>query len=228
MSPLSTSAIGIDGCPGGWIAAIQFHGQGIQWHFAPTLSGILEASPADACILVDMILGLPDTTQPHRVCDTLARKKISPHGARVFSAPPREALPAKDYREACALAREATDKALSKQTFNLLPKIREVTLFAKDARLREGHPELAFARFNGGRPVSASKKTPEGRAKRLQLLESILPGSEEAIYLAGKHLRRKEAAPDDCLDALALCAAATRPEKLTRLPEDASQPGIWY
>lgn len=228
MSTDSTYAMGIDGCPGGWIAAVKIDQEPIDWHFAPTLSDILEAAPASACILVDMILGLPNAKQPRRACDTLAREKIRPHAARVFSAPPREALQAKDYREACALARQATGKALSKQTFNLLPKIREVDRVAKDARLREAHPELVFGRLNKGRPVAASKKTPDGRAERLQLLESALPGSALALEQASEQYLRKQVALDDCLDALALCAAAVQPKSLTRLPEDPALPGIWY
>lgn len=228
MSKNQFCAIGVDGCPGGWIAATKAGEQPIAWHFAPDFVGILQAAPPDACILVDMILGLPDAAQPQRLCDSLARRQISPHSARVFSAPPREALSARDYAEACALARQATGKALSKQTFNILPKIVEMDAHAADPRLREAHPELVFARFNKGRPVAASKKTPEGRAERCQLLESVLPSSAAALELADRHISRKQAAPDDCLDALALCAAATRPEQLTRLPEDTGQPGIWF
>lgn len=228
MNQTFSCAIGVDGCPGGWVAAITMPGQPIQWHFAPTISGIAQAAHPNACILVDMILGLPDATRPGRLCDALARQQITPHGARVFSAPPREALYARNYTEACALARQATGKALSKQTFHLLPKIRELDTVAYDWRIREAHPELVFARFNKNGPVAASKKTPEGRKQRWQLLESVLPGSKEALELADRHLLRKQAAADDCLDALALCAAATRPEQLTRLPPDARQPGIWY
>jgi predicted RNase H-like nuclease len=221
-------AIGVDGCPGGWIAAIKIHRQPIQWHYAPDIIGILAAAPPKACILVDMIIGLPDGAQPGRLCDSLARQKITPHGARVFSAPPREVLHTENYADACALAREATGKALSKQTFNILPKIRELDAVAHDSRLREAHPELVFARFNKGRPVGASKKTTEGRTARGQLLESVLPGSKDALDLAGRHFRRKQVAPDDCLDALALCAAAVKPEQLIRLPENPAQPGISY
>jgi len=33
---------------------------------------------------------------------------------------------------------------------------------------------------------------------------------------------------DDCIDALALCAAAGAPQELRRLPEDPQQKAIWY
>lgn len=228
MSKPSRCAIGVDGCPGGWIAAVKIVGQPIAWHFAPAMAHILQAAPPKARILVDMILGLPHAAQPKRLCDSLARLQIAPHTARVFSAPLRETLLARDYAEACALSRQASGKALSKQAFNLLPKIRELDALASDRRLREAHPELVFARFNNGHPVATSKKTPAGQAERCQLLESVLPGSAEALELANRHLRRKQAAPDDCLDALALCAAAIRPEQLIRLPEDPALPGIWF
>ena len=222
-----TTAVGIDGCCGGWIAAVRPPDGRIEWLLEPGIADILKSLPTESTILVDMIIGLPDHTQPSRCCDRLARELLSPHGSRVFPAPPREALAADSYLQACALARAATGKAISKQCWHLFPKIRELDALA-DPRIRESHPELVFARLNGGHPVAASKKTPAGQNLRLKLLASILPGVGADYQAALLCYRRKDLARDDVLDALALCAVGTRPAELQALPPDTSMPQIWY
>ena len=174
-----------------------------------------------------MIIGLPDATQPVRTCDQIARQLLGPQRARVFTAPPREALQASDYPAACAAARAATGKAISKQCWNLFPKIRELKTI-HDPRIHESHPELVFARLNGGAAVAASKKNLAGQNTRLRLLRTALPGSIEAYLDADLQLPTVAYLADDCIDALALCAAASSPTTLQRVPHDARQPGIWY
>ena len=51
-------------------------------------------------------------------------------------------------------------------------------------RVFEAHPELAFARLNGGAPVLASKKTEEGQRVRLALLASA--GFEQSQSALGR------------------------------------------
>ncbi|MFO8028059.1 MAG: DUF429 domain-containing protein [Opitutales bacterium] len=227
MAIQNQTAVGIDGCRGGWIAAIHGPDSSIEWLLQSKIGDILEALPERSTILVDMIIGLPDKNTPTRECDRLARQLLRPHGARVFAAPPREALAANDYPEACALARAATGKALSKQCWHLFPKIRELEA-TSDARIRESHPELVFHRLNHGSVVAASKKIPEGQGLRLDLLEAALPGSREAYARAVREFPRKRVARDDLIDALALCAATINAERLQRLPEGVSGPAIWY
>ena len=207
MDAKNHTAVGIDGCRGGWIAAIHRPDGRIEWMLEQRIDTILQQIPQEATILVDMIIGLPDAKQPTRECDRLARKLLSPHGSRVFSAPPREALAAETYTEACVLARAATGKAISKQCWYLFPKIRELDAI-NDPRVRESHPEVVLARLNGGPPLVASKKTKSGRAQRLDLMESALPGSNPAYERALKDFPRKTVARDDLIDALVLCSAA--------------------
>jgi len=213
-----TTAVGVDGCRGGWIAAIKHPHREVALLLAPDFAGIRRAVPDSALILVDMIIGLPDRDQPARACDRAARQTLAPHASRVFAAPPREALAAETYAEACERARAATGAAISKQTFHLIPKIKELDSVS-DPRIRESHPELVFARLNGGRPIASSKKTPEGVAGRMHALERVLAGCHGTYLTACHHLPRKLVQPDDVLDALALCAVARDPESLTALPE---------
>ncbi len=221
-----TTAVGIDGCPGGWIAAIA-DAAGIRWQLSPSIRELLDPLPDDAVVLVDMIIGLPENRASSRLCDRLARRILRPHGSRVFPAPPRAALAAETYAEACALARAATGKAISKQCWHLFPKIRELDSVS-DPRIRESHPEVVFARLNGGRPIAASKKDPDGREERLARLEPALPGSRTAYRQILESAPRNQVTRDDAIDALALCAAAAQPAALRRLPECGEGPAIWF
>ena len=153
-------------------------------------------SPDLAVIAIDMPIGLSDAGA--RECDVAARTLLQPHGTRVFPAPPRVALShADDYAAACRASLAATGKSLSKQTWNLLRSIAEVDALAEDPRLAECHPELAFALMQG-HPVDERKKTPEGRARRLDLLRQWLPHLGDPAY------------GDDGLDALACAWSAAR------------------
>ena len=94
--------------------------------------------------------------------------------------------------------------------------------------MRESHPELVFARLNGGKPVAASKKDADGQVERLKLLDTALPGSGELYAELIRSTLRRDVARDDALDALALCAVAGAPDGLKRIPEEGSGPAIWY
>jgi len=227
MHTRNHTAVGVDGCRGGWIAAIHRPDAEIQWMLEQRIETILQQVPRDATILADMIIGLPDAGQPRRECDRLARKFLSPHGSRVFSAPPRETLAAKTYPEACQLARAATGKALSKQCWHLIPKIRELDSIA-DPRIRESHPEVAFARFNDGTPVAASKKSMAGQKARLRLLQKVLPAALTAYLKVDITLGTGDYLQDDCIDALALCAAAKESKALQAFDGGPGTPSIWY
>lgn len=193
----SVRVAGVDGRRGGWVMAIVDvsgvpHLESLEYvaPLAPSLS------PALAVIAIDMPIGLSDTGP--RECDVAARKLLQPHGTRVFPAPPRAALDhAADYEAACRASLAATGKSLSKQTWNLLRSIAEVDALAADPRLVECHPELAFALMQG-HPVDERKKTPEGRARRLDLLRRWLPDLGDPAY------------GDDGLDALACAWSAAR------------------
>lgn len=153
-------------------------------------------APDLAVIAIDIPIGLSDTGS--RECDVAARKLLQPHGTRVFPAPPRVALAhADDYDAACRASIATTGKSLSKQTWNLLPAIGEIDALAADSRLVECHPELAFALMQG-HPIDERKKTPEGRATRLDLLRRWLPDLDDPAY------------GDDGLDALACAWSAAR------------------
>ena len=221
------TAVGIDGCHAGWIAAIREPGGQLRSQLAAHVTEILDPLPPDSVILIDMIIGLPEAGESQRECDQQARRRLRPHGSRFFPAPPRAAIGSASYPEACRLARAATGKAISKQCWHLFQKIRELDTVS-DFRIRESHPELAFAKLNGDRPIAASKKNATGQAERLKLLDAALPGSGELYVGLIRNTLRRDVARDDALDALALCAVARTPDALRRIPEEGTGPAIWY
>lgn len=173
---------GVDGCRRGWVV-VEWSGRDLMAHLArdmTALVGRLRAGELDA-VAVDMPIGLLDH-QP-RICDTEARKLLGRRRSSIFPTPVRAVLAAADYDEACRLSRAASGKALSKQAYNLLPKMAELDRLvqpADQARLVEAHPECAFARL-AGQPLEEPKRTVEGRAIRRRLLRRFHPAFDDLL-----------------------------------------------
>ncbi len=113
---------------------------------------------------------------------------------------------------------------LSIQSFNILPKIREVDqlmTLALQQRVHEAHPELAFLALAGA-PLQHNKKTPEGREERLCILEGTFRGIRQAFNNDCLVFKRAEVALDDVLDAYVLAWTALRMStgRANRVPGD--------
>jgi predicted RNase H-like nuclease len=120
----------------------------------------------------------------------------------VFPAPARAVLEASSYEAACAVSRRVSGRAISKQLYNIVPKIREVDRWQAQSgslsqRLFEMCPELSFT-LMAGHPMQYSKKTPEGRAERIEALRSTLGAVARFVEPPPPGATR-----DDVLDALA-------------------------
>lgn len=200
---------GVDGCKAGWVVAARRAGA-VTCRVAPTLATALPVDPAPQWVALDIPLGLPAHGQ--RACDVAARAMLGPaRGRSVFAAPARYLLGARTYAEACAWGASAEGRKISRQTWNLFPKIREADAWlranpALAGRVREAHPELAFAGL-AGRPLTHSKKTPAGQAERQRVLEAVFG---LAVRQALAERRPGQCAADDVLDALALLWLAER------------------
>jgi predicted RNase H-like nuclease len=209
---------GVDGCPGGWFAAFvrPSGGEAVLGMFA-RFADVLAAAQRPAIVAVDMPIGLPERTGPGgRKAETLVRPLLGQRQSSVFSVPSRAALEAEDYRAACTAALATSDppRKVSKQLFNIAPKIREVDAVLRAdplliPRVFEVHPELAFWRLNGEVALTEPKKVKSrcyepGLALRRALL--VGAGLPESVVNA---IPPKGAGPDDLLDALA-CAAIAR------------------
>lgn len=192
--------IGVDGCNGGWIVAARARGTIACWRIARFEELFLE-SVRPRVVAIDIPIGLPESGS--RDCDRIARKLLGPkRGSSVFPAPTRPMLETKSY----------PGKGISKQGFNLIPKVKEVDLIlrrnaAARAVTHEVHPELCFYYLNGQRPIEAPKKKEAGRAERLALLRDWCGG---AIDQALDRTRKLKCQPDDVVDAFAALWSAER------------------
>lgn len=197
-------AIGLDGCPGGWIAAVVVDGRLTAIEFAASARAALDAYPDAEAFAFDIPIGLSRTGA--READSAARRFLPTGRApSVFNAPPLAALHSGSYEDANEASRRVSGKGLSRQSFALLTKIREVAeVAAEHPRVHEAHPEVSFAALADRRPLP-SKKTWDGLMQRRALLAAA---GLEVPDLVGEPSGR--GAADDIVDAVACAWTAAR------------------
>ena len=198
---------GIDGAPNGWSVAFLDKDLCVKITRVLDLSEFSRRFPNALHVAIDMIIGLPDKAKKGgRMAEKEARKLLRPRGSVVFSAPCRDAVYASSYSEAVEINRNSyTDHVgLSKQAYNICPKIREVDRYLQEhpharSTMFETHPEISFWQMNNCTPLQ-SKHKKEGREQRISLLRenNLLPNSKLSI---------------DDLDALACLWSALRIQK---------------
>ncbi len=192
---------GADGCRTGWVVCRRDGDDALDITVVKTLA---EACERLSILAVDMPIGLVDVPRPPRTCEVAARKLLPGKASSVFPTPCRPALACTTHAEANALSK-TLGVGLTRQTFHLFPKMREVDALLRGNEtlcpiVHEAHPELAFARMNGGQPVLSRKRRPEGFAERLELLARHGFPWEPRSFPG--------AARDDVLDAMAVCRTA--------------------
>lgn len=201
---------GVDGCKAGWISWSRDNNESapllrIHGRFRDLVSDL----GGGAVIAVDMPIGLPDRiVGPGRGPEQAIRPFLGARQSSVFSIPARAAVEARNYAGACAKALETSDppKKVSKQAFNLFPRILEIdTALQHDEELKsrvlECHPEFSFCRLNDGVPMSTPKKikgavNPEGIEERIGVLERH--GLDRGMFERGPP---RGAFMDDVVDA---------------------------
>ena len=199
--------IGVDGCRGGWIAAVLDHGD-LRLESYESINSLIERYPSFDAFLIDMAIGLrnrPDQVRP----DDAARKELGAKGSSVFPIPSWDAVYAKGEEAQKETNLQTLGKSLAKQSLAIIPKIREVDEFLNGHpeyknRILESHPEVDFARLNGSVLMSRKKEEP-GPYERISILSEFL-GKEElsGIYGKAKELKCNQ---DDLIDAI--CLAVT-------------------
>ncbi len=211
--------IGVDGCPYGWLAVQHFplreQRETLEARLFPSFEKLIRSEWGQATfILVDIPIGLAE--RGRRGCDRLARQLLgAKRASSVFPAPRRPMLTMATYDEANNWGKSQGREAgggLSKQAWNILPKIKEVDASITpdlQNKIREAHPEVAFHRLNTNTPLLFSKKKPEGREERLTLLrKNGLIDLEQTWQTLMMTNKRVDAAMDDFLDAAALSLTA--------------------
>lgn len=212
-------AIGIDGCRYGWVSANYDDGQVLLFR---TINELVNHYGTNNDFMIDMPLGLASNASAPRTCEKAARVILPPERkSTVFAVQCREVLDASSYEEASRINREILGCGISKQSWFILPKIKELDLLLTTRptlvpSIKESHPEIAFQFLNGERPLRYNKKSPLGVTERLQILTGFF-GETENIYDQAVHsFKRSMLAKDDILDSLCLAVVAAsvsqRPE----------------
>ena len=241
-SPLVWVA-GVDGCRGGWfvilaaVTASSAQPLRIVACRCARFRDVLSLPERPVALAVDMPIGLLDRPVPGgRACDREARKLLGrARASSVFTPPTRPGLSALAYAD----VPRVNGTGMSKESFNILPKIREVdeAVGAPDQkRVFEAHPELAFARLAGA-PLRHNKKTTEGRRERVRLLWRIFASAfQDPVRLRREH-GAANVAFDDVVDAYVLAHVADRIRRGSGARLPASDPPldarglrmeIWY
>ena len=215
---------GLDGCRSGWVC-VGWDGRSWTAQVFATLAESSAFIAPDARVCIDIPIGLSETGL--RACDTQARRLLGPRRSSVFPAPPHFSLQDRSYADMNAESKRRYGRGISKQAFNLLPKIRETARHLQDNRecceeWREAHPELCFAALQAGVPMSESKKTESGYFQRLALLQKRM-GHRAVAKLMKQvfaHPLRSGVSKDDILDAM-VCGYVARLDKsmLRELPD---------
>ena len=169
---------GVDGCAAGWL--VVWAEAGSHRVAASLLATIAELALDDPAALtaIDIPIGLHHNGP--RPCDQEARLLLGSRRSSVFPAPVRSVLQARSYNEACELSFQAQGRKLSKQTYNILAKIRAVDALLQaqgslSQRLVEVHPELSFQQWNNGIPMAHAKKKQRDTTKDSAWLNPAFP-----------------------------------------------------
>lgn len=222
--------VGVDGCPGGWIAVWRRDGGEPSCQMFPAFADLIVAFSGDTIIAVDMPIGLPDFShRGGRGPEALVRPLLGQRQSSVFSIPSRAAVYAETapfttieewyaaHRRASEVAMRTSDppRGVSIQAFGIFSKIREIDMLLRErpelrGRVIELHPEIAFMRLNGGQPLLLPKKikgmvNPAGMEERKTLL--CRHGYDRAFL--DQRLPRG-AKSDDFLDAACMMLVAGR------------------
>lgn len=199
---------GVDGCPGGWLVVRTGATAGPSTvEVVASIATLVDAARRGLldAVAIDMPMGLPSIAP--RLSDAALRARLGPRRASLFPTPPRAVLEASDYADACTRARACWGKALSRQAWNLVPKIRALDE-AIDPSVQhavvEAHPETSFAAMTGS-PLHHPKSTVAGRQERRDALAPWFADIDA-------HLDRppRGASPVDVLDGFAAAWTARR------------------
>ncbi len=204
---MSPTVVGIDGARGGWAVAQWAETTGLSLSLEESITSVTArlSSGVLTAAVVDMPIGL--SSDGIRPADALARARLGVRRSTFFPTPVRPVLGEESWENANAVSRSVSGKGLSKQAWNLVPKVRELdeawtpeiaTLIV------EGHPEVSFAQMAGG-PLTSKKNTPAGRADRMHLLGAPLPPAGHQVVASCPTSWRT-----DAIDALALVWTARR------------------
>jgi predicted RNase H-like nuclease len=213
-SPTNTSyfpnkflSVGIDGCKGKWLA-VALTATDFELKLFDDIESCCNYFNNADSIIIDMPIGLPEKVTELRP-DAILRNQLKGKASSVFNTPCRQAVYEETYEKANETNIKVLEKGLSKQSFAITSKIREIDEFLQGNpnwknRLIESHPEYCFKLLNNGVPVVENKQTIEGQNIRLSLLSEYLPICFELVSSFRLSFPRLSNKLDDLFDALVL------------------------
>jgi predicted RNase H-like nuclease len=221
---------GVDGCSDGWIA-VWYDETGYvdsdTYNHIDELWSIHRSS-ADR-MLIDVPIGLRESSSRKRPCDDQARNKLGQKRASsVFPVPIRPAVHAESYEDAKSLQEKHTDGSLGSTTWGIADKIAELDSFLRETEptatgtIREAHPEVCFWAINNKTATDYSKTGQPAAAfcERLDILEQVEPEITQNFRDAGRDVN-PNVENDDIIDAFALALTASpQTGQLRTLPEE--------
>jgi len=214
---------GVDGCPAGWLAVFRsFDGRDHSAKIVKSIADVCTASERPKIVAVDIPIGLLSISRPGgRAADRACRKILGRiRQSSIFPPPCRATLQAVSFGQACEIeqANSAPPKKLSRQTFNILAKIREVDAVALrfEGLIFECHPEVSFWAMNARQPMRLPKKpsrrkNPDSESGLRERRQLLLRNGYDAEFLTTCLGLAKDSGPDDFVDA---CAAAWTAERI--------------
>jgi len=213
---------GIDGSKGGWVCVSGYENNFKELKFEKLKEFNDIKSKDFDLVLVDIPIGLDiNLKKGGRIVDKLARKELLTNKSSIFNAPSRLVLEAKNYEEANKINKNK-GMGLSKQSWNLVKKIKEVDDFIRNSNktiIFESHPEIIFQVMKRDK-VSTKKKNDEGIIERRNLLEK---NGFNKVFLE-RNLSAKDSfyKKDDFIDACSLFWSANRAIAKTevKIPND--------
>ena len=238
-SPMEDSefkAIGVDSCKSGWFYVALGQSRKPDWGVVKKIEDLLPDVGGSDRVFIDIPIGLL-TDQSARACDIEARYKlrkrtILPERIKlpsrtscVFSTPVRAVLGSENYEDAKRRNQKACGIKITRQTWAIVPKIREVDeLMRRNEKakriVREVHPELCFWALNHRVHMTKSKGEDLGFNERMRVLKAWLPEVESIVTeIQGEKISGVKR--DDIVDALAAAATALAdPSTLRTLPRN--------
>lgn len=221
--------LGVDGHSHGWITIALDDKGFVEARSFETFASLMAASARAKVIAVDIPIGLVDV--PIREADQAARAMLVGNSSSVFNAPPRRAIAptVTTYAQAKAITLELCKKGLSRQSYALFEKIREVDAYESDPRVIEVHPEVSFRLMPHSLRLHRKKSWGglHARLARLAAAGIVLPpslGDADAVGI------------DDVVDAAVAAWSARRihagtarsfPEKPTQRSASGRAIAIW-
>lgn len=196
-------ALGIDGCRFGWCVVVLDSLGNSSLRLIEKIDELLGIN-ADIAI-IDMPIGLTDSRE-ERAFDRRARSDLGNRRNSVFPTPCRKAIyEAETYEEACEINMEVQGKKISRQSWALIPKIKEVDEFLhKNPDIQnvliESHPELCFRELLN-HPCEFHKRDIQGEIERVSALREHM----DIFALLNNHFyTSKKVSCDDIIDAAVL------------------------